>query len=444
MNARQTALQILCAVYDDGAYANIALNKYLVRHELKETDRRFITELVYGTIKAGDTLLWILQQYSKIPIKKIHPIIRSILRMGIYQLVFMDKIPASAACNESVKLAKKYGHPGTVKFVNAILRAITRNSDKCDFNKVSNDKISYLALKYWHPRWLVKLLINEFGIEQTENFCQFNNTDPPLSFRCNTLKNNPAELLEQLTQKGFTCYQSALCQEGIICTKHPSLVNLMELQTGQAIIQDVSSMLVAHVLDPQKDDFIIDMCSAPGGKTTHIATLLENTGTVLANDIYEHKIKLITDNASRLNLHNIKTNIADARLLGNDYKYAADKVLADVPCSGLGVLRRKADARWNKTAADIEKLPQLQYEILESAAKAVKHGGILIYSTCTILKRENTAVIERFLTAHDDFSIDPIDAFLPQQLRGRGNMLQLLPPYDDTDGFFIARLKRIK
>ncbi len=444
MNARQAALKILRDIYENEAYANIALGKYFSHNEIEEQDRRFITEIVYGTVKAGDTLLWILRQYIKMPVRKVHPVIRTILRMGIYQLIYMDKVPESAACNESVKLAKKYGHAGTVKFVNAVMRSIARDKSKCDFDKIKQDTPLYTALKYWHPEWLVNLFIKEFGIEQTEELCRFNNTDAPLSIRCNTLKISADDLLKMLREKDAVCQKSFFCSEGIVCTKHPALSKLNILNSGQAVMQDESSMLVAHVMRPEATDFIIDVCSAPGGKATHMAALMQNQGTVLANDIYEHKLKLIQDNADRLGLHNIKTNIADARSLGEKYEQKADKVLADVPCSGLGVLRRKADARWNKSAEEIEKLPQLQYEILESAAKAVKINGILVYSTCTIIKRENIDVIDRFLAEHNDFVLESVDNFLPEKLRGRGAVLQLLPHIDNTDGFFIARMKRIK
>lgn len=203
-------------------------------------------------------------------------------------------------------------------------------------------------------------------------------------------------------------------------------------------------MLVAHVLNPQPADLILDVCSAPGGKTTHIAQLMKNQGHIIANDIHEHKIKLIKEMSVRLGITDVETNAADAREIGKQYSRQADRVLADVPCSGLGVLRRKVDARWRKTPEEIEKLPQLQYEILESAAQAVKTGGILVYSTCTVLKRENGNVVDRFLNEHKEFTLEPIDEFLPEKLRGRGKMLQLLPHLDHTDGFFIARLKKIQ
>lgn len=443
MNDRKAALKILLDIYENKAYANIALNRYFTNNQLEDIDRRFITQLVYGTVKAGDTLLWILRQYIKMPVSKVHPVIRTILRMGIYQLFYMDKVPASAACNESVKLAKKYGHVGTVKFVNAVLRSVARDRSKCDFTKAGG-QTAYIALQYCHPEWLVKLFMDEFGREQTIALCQFNNTEAPLSLRCNTLKNTVEQLQEHLLKKGVECERSRFCEEAVVCTHHPSLTAMEFLKEGRALVQDESSMLVAHVINPAPTDLVIDVCSAPGGKTTHIAALMGNKGKVIANDIHAHKIKLIEENAARLGITNIEVNIEDARNIGKSYKNMADKVLADVPCSGLGVLRRKVDARWNKTEAEIEKLPQLQYEILESAAEAVKPGGILVYSTCTIIKRENSEVVNKFLAAHEEFKLEPLDDFLPSGLQGRGSMLQLLPHVDNVDGFFIARMQKMK
>lgn len=444
MNERKAALQILLSIYEKGAYANIALNEYFHTRQLEDRQRRFITQLVYGTVKAGDTLLWVLQQYIRTSVKKVHPVIRVILQMGIYQLLYMDKVPVSAACNEAVELAKKYRYTSMAKFVNAVLRSVLRDESKRDFSKVGRDTNAYLSLSYWHPRWLVDLFVQEFDKEQARELCTFDNTDAPLILRCNTLRNSLEELLSHLAKRNVETRVSTFCSEGIVCTKHPAIAKMDFLDEGLAQIQDESSMLAAHVLAAGKGDFVIDVCSAPGGKATHIAQLMNNTGMILANDIHEHKLKLIMDNAKRLGITNIKTTVKDARKLGALYKGKANAVLADVPCSGFGVLRRKVDARWHKSRQEIEKLPQLQYEILESAASAVKVGGVLVYSTCTIIRSENSDVVKRFLAEHDEFTLDPIDNYLPECLQGRGDMLQLLPHIDHTDGFFIARMKRIK
>lgn len=440
MNARAIALNILNEVYQQKAYANISLSRHFQKYEISEQDRRFITELVYGTVKSGDTLLWILKKFVTRPLNKIEPTVINILRLGIYQIVFMDKVPASAACNEAVNLAKKFSNQGSAKFVNGVLRNLIRQPEK--YAMPTGNKAIEVAVREQHPVWLVKKFIHTFGSEAALKLCQFNNTNAPLVLRTNTLKTTRKKLMEELTQNECTVIPSKIAPEGIICQSHASLNKLKPLQNGMAQVQDESSMLVAHVLNPQKGDFIIDTCSAPGGKTTHIAALMNNEGTIIAGDIYEHKLKLINENAQRLGINIIKTQLLDAREVGNLYPNKADKVLIDAPCSGLGVLRRKPDSRWNKTEDLLSELPSLQLEILNSAALAVKKGGVLVYSTCTIMPEENQNVIDEFLKTHTDFKLDDVHKFLPFKHKDKTKTLQLMPHIDHTDGFFIARLIR--
>lgn len=440
MNARAIALNILNEIYQQNAYANISLSRNLYKYDITEQDRRFITELVYGTVKAGDTLLWILKKFVSRPLAKIEPAVVNILRLGIYQIVFMDKVPASAACNEAVNLAKKFSNPGSAKFVNGVLRNLIRQPKK--YAMPTGNKASEIAVREQHPLWLVKKFIHTFGSEAALALCRFDNTNAPLVLRTNTLKTTREELMEKLQDCGCEVTPSPLAPEGIICTSHASLNKLEPLQKGMAQVQDESSMLVAHVLNPQPGDFIIDTCSAPGGKTTHIAALMRNEGTVIAGDVYEHKLKLINENAARLGINIIKTQLTDARKIGEKYPHRADKVLVDAPCSGLGVLRRKPDSRWNKTENLLAELPALQLEILNSAALAVKKGGVLVYSTCTIMPEENINVVNAFLKNHPEFTLDDVHKFLPFKHKSKDKTLQLMPHIDRTDGFFIARLIR--
>lgn len=438
MNAREVALNILNEVYTQQAYANISLSRHLQKNQLSDQDRRFITELVYGTVKAGDTLLWILKKFVNRPLNKIEPTIINILRLGIYQIVFMDKIPESAACNEAVNLAKKYSNQGSAKFVNGVLRNLIRQPEK--YAMPTGNKASELAIREQHPLWLVKKFIHTFGSEAAIKLCQFNNTNAPLVLRTNTLKTTRQELITELINTGCEVIPSKLAPEGIICKTHTSLNQLAPLQNGFAQVQDESSMLVAHVVDPKPNEFIIDTCSAPGGKTTHMATLMQNKGKIIACDIYEHKLKLIQDNANRLGINIIEPKLLDAREIGNQYKNQADKVLVDAPCSGMGVLRRKPDSRWNKTAEIFEELPPLQLAILESAALAVKPQGVLVYSTCTIMPQENIEIINQFLAKHSEFVLEDIRKYLPFKTKSKEKTLQLMPYKDNTDGFFIARM----
>lgn len=443
MNARETALKILNAVYLEEAYANVALAKEFRRVQPEDQDRRFITELVYGTVKAGETLDWMIRQYSSRPVSKIAPVLQNVLRMGIFQLFYMSKIPASAACNEAVELAKKYGHAGSVKFVNAILRTAVREPERVSFPDGKGQATRYLALSGQHPEWLVKRWIKEFGYEQATKLCAFNNTQAVLSLRTNTLKTDREVLLQQLRESGAVAEISKWTPEGILCEQHGALDALSVLQNGYCQVQDESSMLVAHVLAPEPGEFIIDCCSAPGGKTTHIAALMKNSGHLLAGDIYEHKLEKIRENAERLGISIIETKLLDALEIGALYLQQADRVLVDAPCSGLGVLRRKPDARWRNKQEALKALPALQHAILKSASDAVKPGGVLVYSTCTITREENQAVVEAFLQENPAFILDDTGAFLPEEKR-QEKMIQLLPQIDGTDGFFIARMKRRK
>ena len=439
--ARDTAVKILNEVHEKGAYANVALVRELRRAGLEDRDRRFVTELVYGAVKAGDTLDWILRRYVDRPLRKIEPMVCDILRLGIYQLFYLDKVPASAACNTAVDLAKKYSNAGTAKFVNAVLRTAVRQPEKAVFPSGKGHGVEELALKSQHPYWLVKRWVKEFGFHEARDLCAFNNGEPVLSVRTNTLKTNREELLAQLAQQGAEAECSIWTPEGIRITRHGSLDALTPLQQGLCQVQDESSMLVAHVVNPQPGEFVIDCCSAPGGKTTHMAALMQDKGRIVAGDVYEHKLARIKENTERLGIHIVETQLIDARQVGDTYPEQADRVLVDAPCSGLGVLRRKPDARWNKTAAEIDALPALQLEILMSAAKAVKKGGVLVYSTCTIEAAENQEVVQAFLLKQPGFVLEDTGSFLPGEKR-QEKMVQLYPQHDGTDGFFIARMRR--
>ncbi|BBB93031.1 MAG TPA: 16S rRNA (cytosine(967)-C(5))-methyltransferase RsmB [Methylomusa anaerophila] len=447
VDAREVALRVINAVDIEGAYANIALaqeiNRLTKTGELNNQDRKFLTELVYGTIKAGNTLDWLLEHYLSRPLNKITPIIRNILRLGMYQLFFLTKVPPSAACNQSVELAKKYGHAGTVKLVNAVLRNAARNPEKAVYPNKDEMPVEYLALKYFHPDWLVKRWLDRLGFESCEDLCKTNNCNPPLSIRTNTTRIGRETLLARLENEGVVAEPSAWTPEGIVCHEYPALMSLSSLQAGLFQVQDESSMLVGHILDPKAGEFIIDACGAPGGKSTHIASLMSNQGRVLSTDIYPHKLAITEENAKRLGLTIIETQTLDATNLGTTFPAQADRVLVDVPCSGLGVLRRKPDSRWRKSESMLKELPKLQTAILSSCAQCVKPGGILVYSTCTTEPEENSQVINSFLHTHPEFALEKTGRYLPIQKRS-DDMVQLWPHIDGIDGFFIARMTRLK
>lgn len=426
--ARFSAIKTVYAVQIQGAYSNVALAQILRQEKLSDLDRRFCTELVYGTIKAGASLDWKISKYVNRPLNKIDAKVLSILRVGMYQIFFLDRVPNSAAVNESVEIAKKFVNIGASKFVNGVLRSAVREPQKSDFP--ADESVESLALQTFHPTWLVKLFVEEFGIETAKKICATNNIEPPLCLRVNLLKSTREEILSALEKFGATAEISKLVPEGIICKSHGALDSFKPLKIGLCQVQDESSMLAARWLNPAENDFVIDCCAAPGGKATHIAELMKNHGRIIAVDIYETKIELIKENAKRLGIKIIEPLLLDARKIGEKFFNKADKVLIDAPCSGLGVIRRKADLRWKKNPAEIAELPKLQSEIISSAANAVKKGGTLIYSTCTIIRRENEEIVENFLKLNKNFKLVEMKTFLPH--------------IDGTDGFFIAKLVRAR
>lgn len=438
-HVRDLAMRVLQRVHVEDAYANVALAETLREVQLPERDRRFLTELVYGVTKAGASLDYMIGCYVA-DIRKAQPAIRELLRLGFYQIFCMDRVPPSAACNTAVELAKKHGRRGADAFVNGVLRAALREPERVAFPEGRDAHA--LALRTWHPKWMVERWMRTYGYERTEELCRCNNTSAPLSVRVNTLRTNRDALMAQLAAAGAQVRASARVPDGIVLAAHGALDELAPLREGLAQVQDESSMLVAHVLAPEPGMTVIDACAAPGGKTTHIAQRMENRGRILAFDIYEEKIRRIERNAKRLGISIIETQMRDAREIGAAYAEQADRVLVDAPCSGLGVLRRKSDARWKKSVRDAKTLPPLQRDILASAAQAVKHGGILVYSTCTMEECENASVVRAFLETHADFVLEETGAFLPMQ-KSAERMVQIMPETDGPDGFFIARMRRL-
>ena len=424
--ARLAAVKTVYEVNANGAYSNVALAQILRQEKLNDLDRRFCTELVYGTIKAGASLDWKLSKYLTRPLDKVEEKILAVLRVGLYQIFFLDRVPNSAAVNESVELTKKFVNIGASKFVNGVLRSAVRQPEKSDFPE--GDDVESIALKMFHPAWIVKLFVDEFGIDAAKKICAVNNTEPPLCLRVNNLKSSREKIVAELEKISAQVELSKIAPEGIICRSHGALDKFKPLKIGLCQVQDESSMTVAPLLNPKAGDFVIDCCAAPGGKTTHIAELMKNRGKIIAADIYDVKLDHIRQNAKRLGINIIEPILLDARNIGEKYFNRADKVLVDAPCSGLGVIRRKADIRWKKNPAELDELPKLQLEILNSAAKALKHGGLLVYSTCTIVKRENENVVESFLADNTNFKLVETKKFLPH--------------IEGTDGLFECVMRK--
>lgn len=446
VTAREMALKTLKAVEEEGAYANLELNKVLERYKPSKLDRAFATEIVYGTLRTLNTLDWVISRFLQQPLASQTPWVRNILRLATYQLMYLNKVPAAAACNEAVELAKKYAHGGIVKFVNGVLRNITRNLDKIEFPNIDEDPISHIALKYSHPRWMVERWLKEYGLNETIALCTANNQTPPNTVRANTLRITRENLIEQFQQEGVKAQKTSYASEGLNIDGFMSVRTLKTFQAGLFQIQDESSMLVGHALNPAHGSRVIDAAAAPGGKSTHIAQLMKNTGVILSYDIHPHKIKLIQENARRLGVINVKAVVGDAREMPADLENWADYVLLDAPCSGLGVLRRRPDSRWRKEAYQISTIVRLQRDMLESVCKCVRPGGVLLYSTCTITHEENLGQVMAFLKEHNEFVLEDLTPLLPANMANEPGVkkgyLQLLPHVHGMDGFFMARMRK--
>ena len=443
---RETALKILYDINENGAYSNISVNKHLEAVELNSLDKAFITDMVYGTIKWKLTIDWLISQYSSIKIKKISPWILNILRLGVYQIIYTDKIPQSAACNESVKLSKKYGHAASSGFVNAVLRSIGRNKQNINYPDCVKDQISYLSIKYSHPEWIVEKWVNRFGREFTEALLDSNNKVPDFTIRTNTLKTTGSQLIEILSNEGIFAAHGKYIENALIIENPASIFKSSAFKDGLFQVQDESSMQVSKVLDPRPGDFIIDVCSAPGGKATHIAELMQNNGTVLARDIHEHKINIINNAAKRLELGIIRAEMFDAAKLDEKYIEKADRVLVDAPCTGLGIIRRKPDIKWSRGDRDAKEIMAVQRKIINTASKYVKPGGILVYSTCTLEPEENEEMVNTFLLENPDFQSVDFSGLLPDGLNkddAKKGYIQLYPNIDGIDGFFISKLRKV-
>lgn len=442
--AREAALKILYEINEKGAYSNIALNKHFSAHDLPDRDRAFITELVYGVVKWKLTLDRTVAACSSIRMEKLSPWIKNILRLGAYQLLYLTRVPASAAVNESVNLARRYGHKASAGYVNAVLRNIAGGGGKDIVPDREKDTVGHLSLRYSYPKWITERFMDIFGEEFAESLLEAGNGVPDLTVRANTLKTSAEGLVETLKNEGVDALPGKYIKEAVIIKSQVSVTGLDSFRNGLFQVQDESSMLPAIVLAPQPGEKVLDACSAPGGKATHMAQLMRNNGLITAMDIHEHKLKLIKDTADRLGTDIIRTELHDAAVPVPQNDGAYDRVLLDAPCSGLGIIRRKPDIKWAKESRDIGSITALQRRLINSVSKAVRPGGVMVYSTCTLLPDENERIVRDFLNENDDFYDDDISAFLPHGLseHARGGMLQVYPNRDGTDGFFIARLAR--
>ncbi|MEE0426712.1 MAG: 16S rRNA (cytosine(967)-C(5))-methyltransferase RsmB [Turicibacter sp.] len=439
-NARELALQTLTDILIDGAYSNHALSEQIEKNELTVQDKNFMTELVYGTLQHEQLLNFYVTPFFN---GKVKAWVRILIQMTLYQMLFLDSVPEHAAISEAVKIAKKRGGQFNGKLVNAILRELTRTPlPSLDTIK---DEAERLAVETSHPLWLIKLWSKQFGWEKTIQMACANNERVNVTIRVNGVRGTREELKQKLESEGITCEYGNLSQDALVILKG-NVIKTKDFEQGWFYVQDESSMLVARALKPKHHSKVLDTCSAPGGKTTHVAELMRQTGTVYAHDVYEHKIKLIEDNVKRLGLTNVVATLQDATTLNERYESDSfDAVLVDAPCSGLGILRRHPEVKITKQPSDLDEIMMIQKKILNTVAPLVKVGGTLVYSTCTVNRKENDKMVEQFLAQHPEYELDPtLVNRLPEVLheQTKNGMVQLFPGDYQTDGFFIACLKR--
>ena len=435
MGARETALCALMACRQSGAWANVVLKDYTKRDHLDSRDAALAARLCYGTIQNRAKLDFYLNQLLTQKGKSLHPVVRDILHLGLYQIYEMDKIPASAAVNESVALTKKYvKNPKAGPLVNAVLRNAVRTKGQLQEPTSYEDR-------YSHPAELVSLLKANLPKGKLEEVLIANNTAPETMVQVNTLRTTAEKLAEDLQREGVTAVPHLWMPDCLVLSSCGDLEKLKAFQKGDFYVQDPASKLaVLCTRLPKEGARVLDCCAAPGGKSFAAAIAMEGNGSIVSCDLHQHKTALMEKGAQRLGLTNISVRLQDATVQVGEWENAMDVVLADVPCSGLGIIRKKPDIRY-KDIAETEELPKLQLQILENQSAYVKKGGVLMYSTCTILKRENQQVVEAFLRAHPEFCLEPLN--LPGNFpKNESGMLTLLPGEYDTDGFFICRLRR--
>lgn len=442
-NARLIALKALLKVRYNGGYSNIVIDNILNNSNLNRKDKSFVTAIFYGVLERSIELDYIISICSNIKLKKISKDNLEILRIGIYQIKYMDKVPNSAAINESVNLAKIRKQFKSTGFINAVLRSVAKNIDAIKFPDKSKNALLYYSVKYSCPEWLVEHFVNCYGSINAIEILDSLSGNPPLIIRTNTIKNSTDDLIEFLKQEGIES-KKLLIDNSLEINLTDSIANLKAFSEGRFHVEDLASQICCEILDPREGQTVIDVCAAPGGKSFNIAQRMNNKGKVLSFDLYESKVNLINNEAKRLGIKIINAKVRDASKDENDLPFA-DRILCDVPCSGLGIIKRKPEIRY-KSKEILDSLTSLQYLILCRSEKFIKKDGILIYSTCTLNPLENSYIADRFLKEHTNY--EPYIIKLPKGIK-RGieeplNQLTLLPNKNSTDGFFIAAFKRCK
>lgn len=439
MNARETALLTLDACERQGAWSNAHLKKAIRADGLDRRDAALASRLCFGVLQNKLLLDFYIGKFSTVRPEKLEPRVRQALRLGLYQLLFLDKVPERAAVNESVALAKKYSrNPRAAGLVNAVLRSFLRQKEALPPVE-GRDALETLSLRYSHPRWLVEEFVSSLGVEETAELLRLNNEQPATCTQVNTLKTTAEKLSETLRRSGAEAVPHPWLAGCLLLSGTGDLEKLDCFQNGEFYVQDAASRLAVLASGVTPGDRVLDACAAPGGKSFAAALQMENQGEVVSCDIHPHKIQLLEAGAARLGLSCVTAREQNAKAFVQEWEREFDTVLADVPCSGLGIIRKKPDIRY-KDPAPMAALPRVQREILENVSRYVRPGGVLLYSTCTLSQRENENVVRSFLETCPDFAPEPFA--LPGPVGGCGGMLTLWPQRHGTDGFFVAKMRR--
>jgi 16S rRNA (cytosine967-C5)-methyltransferase len=437
---RGIAVKILNRIERTDSYLDKLLDVELRSDELNDLDKRFLTELTHGVVRWKTRLDFIIEQFCKNKFAMQDPNIRNAMRVALYQILFLSKIPHPAAVNEAVEFVKKIRGQKAANLVNAVLRNIIRNLNKLPTPDHETDPVQYLSIMYSHPSWMVKRWVDRYGLYETEQLLSANNERPTIVVRANTLKITADELVKLFEERNIRNTRSKYLENFIKVGHLSGIYNLDLFEKGYFSVQDESSGLVVKLLDPKPGETVIDLCSAPGGKTTFIGELMKNQGKIIAVDKYEHRLNLVKQSCERLGVENVEFIPKDA--LEVDVE-PADKILVDAPCSGLGVIQKKPDIKWQRELSDIRNLAKTQIELLEKASKLVKNGGVIVYSTCTIEPEENIEVVKEFLSRHPEFKIDDARNYLPSDIVNGEGCMETYPHKHDMDGGFAVRLIKV-
>lgn len=445
INEREIVLEVLLEITEHGMYSHIVLRDVLNKYQyLEKKERSFITRVTEGTLEHMMEIDYILDQFSKVKVKKMKPVIRNIMRSAVYQMKYMDSVPVSAACNEAVKLAVRKGFGSLRGFVNGVLRNVARNLDQIAYPTEPRQRLS---IQYSMPEWILNLWLKAYDSDIVEQMLQAFQRETPLTIRCNLRMGTPKQLKEHLEAEGVTVQVHPYLEYAFHISEFDYLGDLESFQNGEFSVQDISSMLVSELAAPKEGDYVIDVCAAPGGKSLHMAEKLNGSGHVEARDLTEYKVSLIQENIERTGLSNVEAVQQDALIFDETSVGKADIVLADLPCSGLGVLAKKTDLKYKATKEGADSLAKLQREMLKNVQAYVKDEGKLVYSTCTINPAENMDNVHWFLNQYPEFELIDIRGSLCEELQKdvkENGCIQLLPGVHQSDGFFLACMKKRK